>query len=102
MYISKVVVNESLIRNGISLNSNKSFNFVFSDCTDIQQMFHELSTNVMDVAYERAKEIAMITYLACQSEKAWTDPCSYQFQQCTKEISGSNDCLLYTSDAADE
>ena len=45
----------------------------------------------MDVAYERAKEIAKKTYPTCKSEKAWTDPCSYQFQQCTKEIRGSNE-----------
>ena len=53
----------------------------------------------MDVAYERAKEIAIKTYPGCKSEKAWKDPCSYQFQQCTKEISGSNEKIhvpLYT------
>ena len=45
----------------------------------------------MDVAYERAKEIAMMSYPACKSKKAWTDPCSYQFRKCTQEISGSNE-----------
>ena len=45
----------------------------------------------MDVAYKRAKEIAMKYYPGCKSEKAWKDPCSYQFEQCTKEISGSNE-----------
>ena len=53
----------------------------------------------MDLAYERTKEIVMKTYPACQSEKAWTDPCNYQFQQCTEEISGSNEKIhmpLYT------
>ena len=53
----------------------------------------------MDVAYERAKEIAMKYYPGCKSEKAWKDPCSYQFQQCTEEIRGSNEKVhvpLYT------
>ena len=53
----------------------------------------------MDFAYERAKEIAKKTYPTCKSEKAWKDPCSYQFRQCTKEISGSNEKIhvpLYT------
>ena len=45
----------------------------------------------MDVAYERAKEIAMKSYPGCKSEKAWKDPCSYQFQQCTEDIRGSNE-----------
>ena len=54
-------------------------------------MFHELSKNVMDVAYERTKEIVMKTYASCKSKKAWTDPCSYQFQQCTEVIRGSNE-----------
>ena len=54
-------------------------------------MFHELSKHVMDLAYERTKEIAMKTYPGCKSEKAWKDPCSYQFQQCTEEIRGSNE-----------
>ena len=54
-------------------------------------MFHDLSTKVMDVAYERAKEIAMKSYPGCKSEKAWKDPCSHQFEQCTKEISASNE-----------
>ena len=53
----------------------------------------------MDVAYERAKEISMEAYPSCKSTNAWTDPCSYQFQQCTNEISGSNEKIhvpLYT------
>ena len=45
----------------------------------------------MDVAHERAKAIAMKAYPSCKSEKAWKDPCNIQFQQCTKEISGSNE-----------
>ena len=54
-------------------------------------MYHELSMKVMDKAYVRAKEIVMKTYSSCKSKKAWTDPCSYQFHQCTNEISGSNE-----------
>ena len=53
----------------------------------------------MDAAYERTKQIAMKTFPSCKSNKAWKDPCSYQFQQCTKEISGSNEKIhvpLYT------
>ena len=33
----------------------------------------------------------MKSYPGCKSEKAWKDPCSYQFQQCTEEIRGSNE-----------
>ena len=54
-------------------------------------MFQDLSEKVMDVAYERTKEIVKKTYPSCKSEKAWTDPCNYQFQQCTEEIRGSNE-----------
>ena len=54
-------------------------------------MYQDLSKNIMDVAYERTKEIAMKTYPDCRSENAWKDPCSYQFQQCTEEIRGSNE-----------
>ena len=54
-------------------------------------MLHGLSTKVMDVAYEKAKEISMKSYPGCKSNKAWTDPCSSQFHQCTKEIMGSNE-----------
>ena len=66
-------------------------NYGFSDCTDVQLMYQDLSKKVMDVAYERVKEIAMKHYPGCKSEEAWNKPCSYQFQQCTKEISGSNE-----------
>ena len=45
----------------------------------------------MDIAYEKAKEIAMKTYPSCKSNKAWTDSCSYQYNQCTQEIGGSNE-----------
>ena len=69
----------------------KSINYVYSDCTIVQQMYQDLSKKVMDVAYERAKEIAMKNYPGCKSNKAWTDPCSYQFQKCTEEIRGSNE-----------
>ena len=72
-----------------SLNSNKSYDF--SECTEVQQMFQELSIKVMDIASERVKEIAMKTYPSCKSNNAWTDPCSSQFNQCTQEISGSNE-----------
>ena len=65
--------------------------YVFSECTDVQLLYQDLSAKVMDVAYERTKEIAMKTYPGCKSKKAWTDPCSYQFQQCTQEIRGSNE-----------
>ena len=63
----------------------------YSNCSPVQEMFQDLSTKVMDVAYERAKEIAMKTYPSCKSNKAWTDHCSYQFQKCTDEIRGSNE-----------
>ena len=66
-------------------------NLCFSECTNVQQMFQDLSIKVMDIAYEKAKEIAMKTYPSCKLNKAWTDPCSYQFQQCTEEIRGSNE-----------
>ena len=65
--------------------------YVFSECTDVQLMYQDLSKNIMVVAYERTKEIAMKTYPSCKSNKAWTDPCSYQFNQCKQEISGSNE-----------
>ena len=68
-----------------------NLNYGFSDCTDVQLMYHELSMKVMDKAYVRAKEIVMKTYSSCKSKKAWTDPCSYQFRKCTQEISGSNE-----------
>ena len=73
--------------------------YVFSECTDVQLIYQDLSKNVMDAAYERAKEIVMKAYPSCKSNKAWKDPCSYQFQQCTNEISGSNEKIhvpLYT------
>ena len=62
-------------------------------------MYQDLSKRVMDVANERAKEIAMNNYPSCKSNKAWTNPCSDQFQQCTEEIRGSNEKVhvpLYT------
>ena len=45
----------------------------------------------MDIAYEKAKEITMKTYPSCKSNKVWTDSCSYQYNQCTQEIGGSNE-----------
>ena len=73
------------------LSLNSKTNVYFSECTDVQQMFQDLSIKVMDIASERVKEIAMKHYPGCKSEEAWKEPCSYQFQQCTKEISGSNE-----------
>ena len=73
------------------LSLNSKTNVYFSECTDVQQMFQDLSIKVMDIAYEKAKEIAMKTYPSCKSNKAWTDSCSYQFNQCTQEIGGSNE-----------
>ena len=37
----------------------KNINYVYSDCTIVQQMYQDLSKKVMDVAYERIKEIAI-------------------------------------------
>ena len=73
------------------LSLNSKTNVYFSECTDVQQMFQDLSIKVMDIAYEKAREITMKTYPSCKSNKAWTDSCSYQYNQCTQEIGGSNE-----------
>ena len=62
----------------------------FSNCTDAQSMYHELSLKIMDTAFERAKQLAKALFPKCESYNAWEASDSIQFAQCTEEIGLSN------------
>ena len=57
-------------------------------------MFHLLSSNVMDLAFERIKPIIESSVPQCRSDPAWTNPNSNKYKQCTKWISQSNEDIL--------
>ena len=45
------------------------FEFIFSECTNSQLMYHELSSKVMEIAHERMETIAKTFFSNCQSDK---------------------------------
>ena len=45
------------------------FEFIFSECTKSQLMYHELSSKVMEIAHERMETIARTFFSNCQSDK---------------------------------
>ena len=45
------------------------FEFIFSECTKSQLMYHELSSKVMEIAHERMETIAKTFFSNCQSDK---------------------------------
>ena len=75
------------------VNTLSSF-ILSSNCTETQQMFHSLSSKVMDLAYEKMKPIIRTSVSQCQSDHAWTNPNSNKYKQCTKWISQSNEEIL--------
>ena len=62
----------------------------FSNCTDAQSMYHELSLKIMNNAFGKAKQLAKALYQKCESYSAWEASDSIQFAQCTEEIGKSN------------
>ena len=70
-----------------------SFHF-FSNCTEVQQIFHSLSSKVMDLAFEKIEPIVRDSVSQCQSDPAWTNPNSNKYKQCTKWISQSNSLIM--------
>ena len=66
----------------------------FSECSDTQLIFHNLSSKVMEVAFKKMKKLLTATFSKCQSDWAWTNPGSNAYKECTEEISESNDQII--------
>ena len=59
---------------------------IFSECTDVQNMFHELSIKVMDKAFEKTKKIIQDSYPECQPKNAWNEEKLNAFKRCTNRL----------------
>ena len=59
---------------------------IFSECTDVQHMFHELSNKVMDKAFEKTKKIIQDSYPECQPKNAWNEEKLNAFKKCTNRL----------------
>ena len=65
-----------------------SFHSNFSNCTDIQRMFHILSSKAMTKAHKKTEEIIQTSLKSCQSDDAWNEK-KQQFYRCTAELKRS-------------
>ena len=64
-------------------STKASFNF--SNCTDMQRMFHILSIKAMAKAFTKAEEIVRKKLTKCQSDYAWIENRD-AFTGCTDEL----------------
>ena len=60
------------------------------NCTDDQLIFRELSTKVLKTSTEAAISLTKTLYTNCNSEESWENSNSFQYQECTNQISQSN------------
>ena len=68
--------------------------FDFSDCSNTQLLYHELSSKVMDIAFEKVAPIAKSLVEKCHSHQAWSNPYSSKYKDCTKGISATNGLIF--------
>ena len=66
----------------------------YSDCTDIQLAYHNISSKLTNIALGRMKEIITKTISSCDTKKAWDETKPKLFKRCTEEISASNKKIL--------
>ena len=57
-------------------------------------MFHALSSEVMENAYEKVKPMLRSRVSSCQSDLAWINPNSNRYKKCTNEIGSSTGLML--------
>ena len=65
-----------------------------SNCSDTQLMFHALSSEVMENAYEKVKPMLRARISSCQSDLAWINPNSNRYKKCTNAIGMYNGLML--------
>ena len=64
-------------------------------------MFHALSSEVMEKAYEKVKPLLGSRILSCKSELAWINPNSNRYKKCTNAIGASNGLMLEDLDSVE-
>ena len=64
--------------------------YIFSNCTDIQKIFHDLSIKVMSKAFSKAKKTVRKSLEACDSDKAWNENNENQFKRCNEKLKDSS------------
>ena len=67
--------------------------FNFSNCTDIQRMFHILSMKAMTKAFKKAEEIVQNSLKSCQSDDAWNEIKKKPFNKCTAQLKESSNWI---------
>ena len=58
----------------------------FSDCSEEQKTYHEISTKALEPAFKKLKNILMETHSKCSKEKAWKENNQLKFIACTEQI----------------
>ena len=72
-----------------------------SNCSDVQLMFHALSSEIMENAYEKVKPMLRSSISSCQSDPAWVNPNSTRYKKCTNAIGESNGIMLEDLDSVE-
>ena len=62
--------------------------FIFSNCSDVQMFFFELSSKIMEPAFLQAKKIIQKAHEICRPMSAWNEK-SQKFARCTEELNES-------------
>ena len=87
--------NETLLH---LLYQKTKLSFDFSNCSDMQRMYHILSKNVMAKAFTKAEEIVRKSLNKCRSDEAWSENSKKKFNGCTQELKESSSWIdvIYT------
>ena len=64
-------------------------------------MFHKLSSEVLENAYEKVKPMLRSRISSCQSDLAWINPNSNRYKKCTNAIGASNGLMLEDLDTVE-
>ena len=64
-------------------------------------MFHALSSEVMENAYEKVKPMLRSRISSCQSDLAWINPNSNRYKKCTNAIGAANGLMLKDLDSVE-
>ena len=57
-------------------------------------MYQNLSSKVMNIAFEKMEPVTKTFVSSCGSDQAWTDPRSSLYNKCTRDISATNGWIL--------
>ena len=57
-------------------------------------MYQDLSSKVMNIAFEKMEPVTKTFVSSCGSDQAWTDPRSRLYKKCTRDISATNGWIM--------